>query len=729
MFPYISQYIRTQPPQTIRDNYPLFLDFMTAYYEFLEQSGGAVNGILTLLSQRDIDTSLDLFLKYFEYEFLPNIPTTLLADPRKLAKHIKDFYLARGSEKSFKLLFRILYDDSVGFYYPKTDIIKPSDGKWSVDTVIRTTTVNDTYKFVGRQIVGQTSGATANVENVVKLTYNSDIVSEIYISNLSILGTFQVGENIGVLLPNNTTVYETVYGLATGIDLTNPGTGYKVDDVITTSTPTNGASALFAVGIISGNEVGRVVRASFENYPQPPLIQLSSTASITDGFYNNLLITITDGSGAGQTRTIIGYNGTQQVALLDTNWIVLPDITSHYSISLGKIKIVKAKDFGYNFSTPIAADFSLSGNKDAVGTITVGAVGQYAGRFINNDGFLSYRKYLQDSFYYQDFSYVLRVHETLTEYINVVKKLLHPAGLALFGIDIIDSATFIRKTHNLSATVTTTTFGGVPPPTNLQVQYDMIEGIDPQLLYDVSPAYPNGFNATLGSIHGSDIDDPSWGAPGVSFFNTFINARVVPINNTQQTIIVVAKANVLQDNSGLIGCIDENKDLGVTGYQIYINSDGSLVFRTQKINTIQNDLRINYPAGSINTSDYFFAALRYFNNTIVGNLNLNSSIIGSYGTNIDSTSILSNSRGYYLGTGGFHQSLSTTPSLYGSALYGSTLAGIPSAINVPVTLYQGYFDGIISYVLIYNRFLSDTEILTAHQFVKGVMNGRGIPLS
>jgi len=47
-------------------------------------------------------------------------------------------------------------------------------------------------------------------------------------------------------------------------------------------------------------------------------------------------VTITSGTGAGQTKTITTYNGTSKVATVDTNWSVVPDNTSAYSVLIQK---------------------------------------------------------------------------------------------------------------------------------------------------------------------------------------------------------------------------------------------------------------------------------------------------------------------------------------------------------------------------------------------------------
>ncbi len=61
-------------------------------------------------------------------------------------------------------------------------------------------------------------------------------------------------------------------------------------------------------------------------------ITLASDASSNDDQYKGCVIKITGGTGAGQTRTIISYNGTSKVATVNENWAVIPDSTSEYTV-------------------------------------------------------------------------------------------------------------------------------------------------------------------------------------------------------------------------------------------------------------------------------------------------------------------------------------------------------------------------------------------------------------
>jgi hypothetical protein len=65
-------------------------------------------------------------------------------------------------------------------------------------------------------------------------------------------------------------------------------------------------------------------------------IILDSGASAINNFYNNSLVYLTNGTGAGQARTITGYVGGTQVATVDRAWATTPDNTSYFAILPGE---------------------------------------------------------------------------------------------------------------------------------------------------------------------------------------------------------------------------------------------------------------------------------------------------------------------------------------------------------------------------------------------------------
>ena len=56
------------------------------------------------------------------------------------------------------------------------------------------------------------------------------------------------------------------------------------------------------------------------------------------------------------------------------------------------------------------------------------------GKFVGEDGFISEKaKRVQDSVYYQDYSYVVKVGETIANWRDYIKKAIHPSGFAVSG--------------------------------------------------------------------------------------------------------------------------------------------------------------------------------------------------------------------------------------------------------------------------------------------------------
>ena len=64
-------------------------------------------------------------------------------------------------------------------------------------------------------------------------------------------------------------------------------------------------------------------------------ITLDAGASAVDQFYTPMVIRLTGGTGAGQIRKIVDYNGTTKVATPDRVWTTPPDGTSVFRIATG----------------------------------------------------------------------------------------------------------------------------------------------------------------------------------------------------------------------------------------------------------------------------------------------------------------------------------------------------------------------------------------------------------
>jgi len=63
-------------------------------------------------------------------------------------------------------------------------------------------------------------------------------------------------------------------------------------------------------------------------------IKLAAASSATDDAYTAMYVTITGGTGSGQTKLITDYVGSTKVATVDSAWTTIPDATSTYSLAV-----------------------------------------------------------------------------------------------------------------------------------------------------------------------------------------------------------------------------------------------------------------------------------------------------------------------------------------------------------------------------------------------------------
>jgi hypothetical protein len=65
------------------------------------------------------------------------------------------------------------------------------------------------------------------------------------------------------------------------------------------------------------------------------------------------------------------------------------------------------------------------------------AIGYEEGYWSTTRGFLNSDKYIQDSYFYQDFSYSIKSSIPFEKYVDVIKKVFHISGMELFGTPYI----------------------------------------------------------------------------------------------------------------------------------------------------------------------------------------------------------------------------------------------------------------------------------------------------
>ena len=133
-------------------------------------------------------------------------------------------------------------------------------------------------------------------------------------------------------------------------------------------------------------------------------------------------ITISSTTGSNASLTATNIQGKSASIVVDT---------ANNIAGIGSIRALQIKNFGVNYS---AANASASAVGDGNANLTpiITGLGIKEGNWINDDGKIDY-KYIQDSYFYQDFSYVVKSGIAFLSYADTVKQIIHPAGLQFFG--------------------------------------------------------------------------------------------------------------------------------------------------------------------------------------------------------------------------------------------------------------------------------------------------------
>ena len=353
-----------------------------------------VNNIQELLNFRDPDKVISNFLSQFRNEFLTTLPENLNTgiDKRKLIKNIKSLYQTKGTQKGHETFFRLLFNEVSETFYPREQMLRVSDGKFTTNKVLRAINpTSSTSNLVGRTITGQSSNATAIVESVTVFLIGSSSVTEFILNSDSILGTFTVGEEIqgtasddddnlikatvsGIpiskIITNDGALHSTaepavIIGGGDGaiiqtktigdggvdeIIIDNGGTGYSIgDDLVFTNTGTNGAGAAGFISVVNGGITLEESSSSTEDH-----IILEEGTTQNDTYFGNKIVQ-ESGTDVGNITDIFLYNEGSGYTSLPTVAITSSGtgaILKAFGSRIGRVLDLNLVELGINHQLP-----------------------------------------------------------------------------------------------------------------------------------------------------------------------------------------------------------------------------------------------------------------------------------------------------------------------------------------------------------------------------------------
>lgn len=424
-----SSLISSQVPEFVRADYPTFVAFVEAYYEYLDSNG------VDLTSLRDLDTTLDEFIKYFKSELAVNMPANISVDDRFILENIKNHYLAKGSEASYKLLFRLLYNKNVQVGYPGTQMLRCSDGRWQQDVSLFLKVSTGTPDLIEGKLVDVVKKNASfkvlidrrqyveiEVDRVVQL---SSDVYEVFIDR-RFFGNIEVGD----IIRYKTIFAATVISTTSSIEIVDGGTGFKNGQLFEIK---NGAGVRSIVKVTRVDNLGKILACEFIKFGIGYETDFTISISASQDYFSTstpplLSSVLVNGQNVAITETTNGNAEQGYINKSDYAYTFVSGVQQFYMDGSYSGTVLGT------FTTQAISQVVSSVSKDqAILKLKLGALGNYPGYYTSNAGFLSDSVFIQDSRYYQAFSYVIKLDERLASYKTAVRTMVHPAGTALFG--------------------------------------------------------------------------------------------------------------------------------------------------------------------------------------------------------------------------------------------------------------------------------------------------------
>ena len=259
----------------------------------------------------------------------------------------------------------------------------------------------------GTILVSSVSSSKFQVTNYFPSITTVSAVGNVYFSNSTVIRVSGNGiSNMGSFL-SNTIVTDTQTGHTAQISNVNRNTNWGF---LNQTVSGNLDAPINQVLQTLTEVVGTITYLSNQNpgngYTTVPYIDINQT-EISQ-------LRISDGNGG-----MMGHNAIVDASVLNAN---------------GIITAVDVYDSGIGFDPDGILELTKEGSTiAATGTAVIALDGFAEGYWNNNKSFISDTMKIQDSYYYQKYSYEILAQRMKNTYEKLVKDLIHPAGLIMFG--------------------------------------------------------------------------------------------------------------------------------------------------------------------------------------------------------------------------------------------------------------------------------------------------------
>jgi hypothetical protein len=314
-------------------------------------------------------------------------------------------------------------------------MLRASDGRWQQDVslFVKVSTgtpdliegklvdiikPNATFKI----LVDRRQYVEVEVDRVVQLSPDT---YEIFIDR-KYYGNIDVGD----VIRYNTIFAGTVVSTTSKVTIVDGGTGFKTGQLFEIK---NGTGVRSIVKVTRVDSNGTIKACEFIKfgigYATDFTISINASQDYFATAVQPLLSTVlVNGQTVAITETTNGNAEQGYINKADYAYSYVGDVQEFYMDGS-----YAGSTLGTFTTQAISQVISSVSKQQAILKIQLGSQANYPGYYTSNAGFLSDSIFIQDSRYYQAFSYVLKIDERLASYKTAVRTMVHPAGTALFG--------------------------------------------------------------------------------------------------------------------------------------------------------------------------------------------------------------------------------------------------------------------------------------------------------
>lgn len=433
----ISPLIAGQLPEYIQESTPLFKDFLVTYFQYASQRDKSIGLVQNNPFDMDIDETQDAYLSKFYATYGEYLPKEIAYDKRHFIKLLNKIYESKGTEKSLKLIFKLLFNDSVTVSYPTEQVLRASGGNWTQENFITVATKfgqlpTDAFRLSISNATGDyaiTITKTVRVSSTDvrmyfrafdRVAFIADQLVYVYGDARQIVYMGQIGKS-----PSKLIIKAAGAGWQHGQVIVIEGNGTPTISRVTSVNSTGGITGVEILSHGSAHVAGQMVTISpYPNRPTSSSVDFTSKQVSPGVFHHTLKINeFTDGTSETITAT---SNAQNDKSYFLENYMA-QGYTGFVAINQVNTQVIKSEieDMGLSISDWLASRATFLYETENV-VKTKGFYADDAGKISNQE------IRVQDSYYYQPFSYVMNSAKDISEYQHVLN-ITHPAGTKRFS--------------------------------------------------------------------------------------------------------------------------------------------------------------------------------------------------------------------------------------------------------------------------------------------------------